>query len=101
VYRDPCVAEFGEITLARYDCVARRLSMQHRHILPFHTSAAAIDDIIERGTLVDWYELRQAAMNDPEVLQRIERIARRRAEDLYAQRFHFWMRYAASLRAAS
>jgi hypothetical protein len=64
-------------------------------------SATAIDDIIERGALADWYELRAAALNDPEVLQRIERISRRRAEDPYAQRFHFWMRYAASRRAAS
>ena len=75
--------------------------MQHRHISPSQTSAPAIDDIIERGALADWYALRAAALNDPEVLQRIERISRRRAQDPYAQRFHFWMRYAASRRAAS
>ena len=75
--------------------------MEHRHISPSQMSAAAIDDIIERGSLADWYELRSAALNDPQVLTRIERVARRRAEDPYAQRFHFWMRYAARRRAAS
>lgn len=75
--------------------------MQHRHIAPQNLSSAAIDDIIERGSLQDWYELSAAARSDRDALDRIERIARARAADPSDQRFHFWLRYAARCRAAS
>jgi len=75
--------------------------MLHRHIQPNSWSPTAIDDVIERGSLADWYALRAAALADERVMARIEHIARRRAEDPYAQRFHFWKRYAESRRAVA
>lgn len=75
--------------------------MLYRHLHSTALSSAAIDDIIERGSLSDWLELRDAARGDPETLTRIARICERRAQDRFAQRFHFWKLYAASRRAAA
>ena len=69
--------------------------MEHRHIdasRPF--SSAAIDDIIERGKLPDWHELRLAADKDEAIVRRIARICRARCADPYAQRYHLWRLYA-------
>ena len=68
--------------------------MLHRHITPVGYSSAAIDDIISRGSLRDWIEMRDAALADTEIMKRIGRVARARAIDPYEQRHHFWMHYA-------
>ena len=49
--------------------------MQHRHLNHREFSPAAIDDIISRGKWRDWRELRQAALNDRDVMERIARIS--------------------------
>jgi len=67
--------------------------MLHRHITPHGYSSAAIDDIISRGSLRDWIEMRDAALADLEIMQRIRRVAQARAIDPYEQRHHFWMHY--------
>ena len=53
--------------------------MLHRHITSVGYSSAAIDDIISRGSLRDWTEMRDAALADSEIMQRIGR-ARERAQ---------------------
>ena len=55
--------------------------MQHRHLNHQRFSLAAIDDIIARGKWADWAELRAAALADPSLFDKIERICRRRAVD--------------------
>lgn len=74
--------------------------MQHRHLDPHELSPAAIDDIISRGSLGDWTELRDAALDDGRVMDRIARVAKARAVDPYSQRHHFWMHYVEEHRAA-
>ena len=75
--------------------------MQHRHLNHTRLTLAAIDDIIARGQWRHWVALRRAALDDPEVLPRIERICRARTRRPGAQRFHFWQNYAASPRQAA
>jgi hypothetical protein len=75
--------------------------MLHRHITPLGYSSVAIDDVISRGSLRDWTEMRDAALADPEIMQRIGRIARARAIDPYEQRYHFWMHYVEKHSAAA
>ena len=70
--------------------------MQHRHLNHSRFTAAAIDDIIARGQWRDWAELRQAVIDDREVLPKIQRICAARISDPFAQRFHFWNNYAVS-----
>ena len=72
--------------------------MKHRHLNHSRFTLAAIDNIIGGGKWRDWTELRRAALADPKILPRIERICAHRAEDPYAQRFHFWRHYAAAHR---
>lgn len=55
---------------------------------------AAIDDVIARGKRGDWYALRDAALADPTVMEKILRICRVHCHDPYAQRYHFWKHYA-------
>ena len=75
--------------------------MKHRHLNHSRLTPAAIDDIIARGQWRDWVSLRRAALDDPEVLPRIEQICRARTSGPGAQRFHFWKNYAASRRQAA
>jgi len=74
--------------------------MLHRHITSVGYSSAAIDDIISRGSLRDWVEMRDAALADSEIMQRIGRIARAWAIDPYEQRYHLWMPYVEKHSAA-
>ena len=70
--------------------------MEHCHLEPqARLSAAAIDDIIERGKLADWIALRDAANQDGAVMDKIRRICAARCADPYAQRYHLWRHYAA------
>ena len=73
--------------------------MKHRHLNHEHYTAAAIDDIIDRGGRSDWVELRDATATDPSLLRTILRVCAAHQHDAYAQRYHLWRHYA-SRRAA-
>lgn len=75
--------------------------MQHRHLNHQRITLAAIDDVISRGRWQDWADLRRAALDKPSVLEKVRQVCRHRISDPYAQRYHFWMRYAEEHRTAS
>lgn len=75
--------------------------MRHRHLDHQRFTLAAIDDVISRGRWRDWSDLRRAALRDPSLLVKVERICRPRVSDPYAQRYHFWLHYVEEHRAAS
>jgi len=75
--------------------------MFHRHLNHQRLTLAAIDDVILRGRWNDWAELRQAALADRSLLDKVERICRPHASDPYAQRHHFWLHYAEEHRATA
>lgn len=68
--------------------------MIHRHLNHQRFTLAAIDDVISRGRLRDWADLRRAVLADPAVAEKIQRVCSARIIDPYAQRYHFWMHYA-------
>jgi hypothetical protein len=69
-------------------------NMRHRHLTHEQYTLTAIDDVIERGNRRDWAELRQAALHDPELFEKVLRVCKARVSDPYAQRYHFWKLYA-------
>ncbi len=75
--------------------------MQHRHLNHQRLTLAAIDDVIARGHWQDWAELRRAVLADCALLDKVEQICRAYIADPYAQRYHFWMRYAEAHRTSS
>jgi hypothetical protein len=75
--------------------------MLHRHLNHQRLTLAAIDDVISRGHWDDWANLRQAALADRALLDKVERVCRPYISDPYAQRHHFWMHYAQAHRAAA
>lgn len=75
--------------------------MQHRHLNHADYSLAAIDDVIARGGLADWFELRAALGLDPELSGKVLRICKAHIGDPYAQRFHFWNNYVHYLQSAA
>ena len=76
--------------------------MRHRHLEDdAGLQLAAIDDIISRGLWKDWVDLRQAAIDDPSLLDSIERICRAFAHDPYAQRHHFWLNHVRHRRGSA
>ncbi|GHU31232.1 hypothetical protein AGMMS50256_19390 [Betaproteobacteria bacterium] len=75
--------------------------MLHRHLNHQRLTLAAIDDVISRGRWNDWAELRQAALADHTVLDKVTRVCCPYLTDPYAQRYHFWMCYAEEHRAAA
>ena len=68
--------------------------MLHRHLNHQTFTLAAIDDVIARGRWQDWVELRRAALADRSLLDKVQRVCQQHVVDPYAQRYHFWMRYA-------
>lgn len=69
--------------------------MKHRHIIEGSMpSLAAIDDIIERGGVRDWSELKRRADNDSSLLAKIIKVCAVKISDPYAQRYHLWNYYA-------
>ncbi|MBU2852959.1 hypothetical protein [Acidithiobacillus ferriphilus] len=68
--------------------------MQHRHLNHQQFTLAAIDDIIARGGLEDWRDLRIAVLSDKAIMDKVKRIADSRTNDPYAQRYFFWKHYA-------
>ena len=69
-------------------------AMLHRHLTHQQFTLAAIDDVIARGKRWDWAELRQAALGDRAVMEKVLRVCRAHIADPYAQRYHFWKQYA-------
>lgn len=67
--------------------------MLHRHLNHSEWTLAAIDDVIARGRLDDWKELRDAATVDTKVQERILRVCEPHLSDPYAQRYYFWNFY--------
>ena len=67
--------------------------MLHRHLNHSDWTLAAIDDVIARGKLNDWKELRDAATIQKEIRKKILRVAKPHLSDPYAQRYHFWNAY--------
>jgi hypothetical protein len=68
--------------------------MIHRHINPPQYTLAGIDDIIARGRRADWESLRQALIDDPSLIEKIERVCQPHLVDPFAQRYFFWNHYA-------
>ena len=67
--------------------------MQHRHLNHNTYTLAAIDDVIARGTLLDWQALRDACKTDAAMQQKIQQICAAYVNDRYAQRHAFWAMY--------
>lgn len=61
----------------------------------------SLDDVISRGRWGDWAELRQAALADQSLLDKVARVCLAYVSDPYAQRHHFWMHYAKEHRTAA
>ena len=69
--------------------------MFHRHIIETENpSLAAIDDIIDRGGVSDWRELKTRADADSSVVGKILKVCAAKVSDPYAQRYHLWNYYA-------
>ena len=73
----------------------------HRHLNHQGYTPAAIDDIVSRGRWDDWADLRRATLDDPALLDVIERVCAPQVVDPYAQRHHFWMNHVRYRRAVS
>jgi hypothetical protein len=67
--------------------------MLHRHLNHSEWTLAAIDDVIGRGKLADWKQLRDAATDELEIREEILRLTKPHLSDPYAQRYHFWNAY--------
>lgn len=69
--------------------------MVHRHIIETkEPSLAAIDDIIDRGGVEDWRNLKSRADADASLIAKILRVCAAKVSDPYAQRYHLWNYYA-------
>ena len=69
--------------------------MFHRHLIESEKpSLAAIDDIIDRGGVSDWRELKVRADADSSLLVKIMKVCAVKIADPYAQRYHLWNYYA-------
>jgi hypothetical protein len=75
--------------------------MRHRHLNHQRFTLAAIDDVIARGRWHDWAALRLAVLADRTLLDKVDRVCRAHLADPYAQRYHFWKRYAEEHRSAA
>jgi hypothetical protein len=67
--------------------------MLHRHLNHSDWTLAAVDDVIARGRLDDWKQLRDAATRRADIRARILRVCAAHLADPYAQRYHFWVFY--------
>lgn len=68
--------------------------MIHRHLNHQNLTLAAIDDVIARGKRRDWAELREEALSDRTVMEKVLQVCQAQTVDPYAQRYHFWKQYA-------
>ena len=74
--------------------VEANTTMRHRHLNHEGLTLAAVDDVIDRGSLNDWLDLRAAVVDDQNVREDVLRICAAHTGDPYAQRYHFWEKYA-------
>jgi len=75
--------------------------MRHCHLSHERYTRAAIDDVIERGLMQDWLDLRNAARAEPALLDDIARVCAAKIADPYARRYHFWNNYARGQRGTA
>ena len=78
--------------------------MRHRHLVDTDSAArspTAIDDIIERGLWADWTMLRRWCIEQPSLLDVVERVCAMHVGDSGAQRHHFWLAWAQAHRHAA
>jgi hypothetical protein len=75
--------------------------MQHRHLNHQDFTLAAIDDVIARGYLADWDELRSAMLSQPAIRAKVLRVCDAHLFDPYTQRYSFWKHYAEAHSAAA
>lgn len=68
--------------------------MLHRHLNHQEFTLAAIDNVIARGKRRDWAELREEALADRIVMEKVLQVCEAHIADPYAQRYHFWKQYA-------
>lgn len=68
--------------------------MLHRPLTHPQYTLAAIDDVIGRGKRRDWANLRQTALREPALFQKVLRVCLAYVSDPHAQRYHFWKHYA-------
>jgi len=69
--------------------------MLHRHLVSGAVhSCASIDDVIGRGSRSDWAELRDAAVQDPTLIEKILRVCAAKVSDPFEQRYHLWKYHA-------
>ena len=69
-----------------------RHSMRHRHLDTQEFTLAAIDDIIDRGKMKDWLELRDALRATPKLAEAVRHICRHHEDDQNI-RYNFWLVY--------
>jgi hypothetical protein len=69
-------------------------SMRHRHINSVSYTLEAIDDIISRGKLIDWIELRDALAENPDLAASVRGVCRNYLHDKTEQRYHLWNDFA-------
>lgn len=67
--------------------------MIHRHLTHELYTAAALDDIVSRGGMKDWRDLRRALISQPDLAEKLERVCLAHTADPFAQRYHFWLEY--------
>jgi hypothetical protein len=75
--------------------------MLHRHLNHQDFTLAAIDDVIARGRLADWEELRAMLLSRPEIREKVMRVCAAHLSDPYAQRYYFWKHYVEAHPAAA
>jgi hypothetical protein len=65
--------------------------MRHRHIVTNEYTLTAIDDIIERGLLRDWLELRNAVCSSASVAYDVRHVcAHQISRSDFPSRYIFW-----------
>lgn len=68
-------------------------SMQHRHLNTREYSLAAIDDIITRGNMCDWIEMRDALQQCPALADDVRKVCTHgvQMEEADTMRYAFWL----------
>jgi len=68
--------------------------MRHRHIETNEYTLAAIDDVIERGLLRDWLELRDAVRSSGTVASHVRQICEhQKVRSDFPSRYIFWSNF--------
>jgi hypothetical protein len=83
-------------TLERASDIVSAMEYDRTRMSASVLALAAMDSVIERGTLCDWIELRAAALVCPEVFADLRRLCRIRTADLYdpfADGHRAWLAY--------